>query len=439
MSCKFSNNYPLHPSILAFIDNSSAKIGVLNKNALNYHKNILAKCNESQSKSPKVVKKTQANQKNPDFAKKVVKLLNSTHLIDRERNETDLNTYKEPKTRASLKVKERNFLLENKLQIQQMNSKNLTKYSQSSNGPKRCDSKTPNLFKNTRTRKFNSSQKSGGEIDLNQKLNNSLNRFKNSNVKIDPKNIGSKDMTLFKNRNTIRQAPKRDLVNRNFHKESRQIRENNFKIKNCYEFDFDHGWTKEQAKYFHEKRNLKDPNTKNKDLSSPIICEQVIDKSAFSVEISPLSIPQKSHIDEIKNYLLEEAFEKILLTENQSFHKIKTDRVDSTIFINSIENSLTPTKRNFTEERSTRVRYKQIESYLRDKKSSCPVKRFDNCVNKNTNSTKKNFVKQSNKSQYDEVIESPSNKQMLELENDAKLTACQESLKSDVNLTDNQK
>jgi len=105
---------------------------------------------------------------------------------------------------------------------------------------------------------------------------------------------------------------------------------------------------------------------------------------------------------------------------------------------------LTPTIRNFTEERSTRVRYKQIESYLREKKSSCPVKRFDNCVNKNTNSTKKYFAKQSNKSEkqeYAEVIESPSNKQMLELEleNDAKLTACQESLKSDVNLTDNEK
>ena len=113
MSCKFSNNYPLHPSILAFIDNSNSKIRILNENALKHHKNVLIKCNKLQSKSPKAIKKTQANQKNPDLAKKVVKLLNSTHLIERERNETDLNTYKEPKTRASLKVKERNFLLEN--------------------------------------------------------------------------------------------------------------------------------------------------------------------------------------------------------------------------------------------------------------------------------------------------------------------------------------
>jgi hypothetical protein len=457
MSCKFSNNYPLHPSILAFIDNSNSKIRILNENALKHHKNVLIKCNKLQSKSPKAIKKTQANQKNPDLAKKVVKLLNSTHLIERERNETDLNTYKEPKTRASLKVKERNFLLENKLQIQKMNSKNLTKYSQSlrSNETKKCESrsnsKTLNLFKNTRTRTLNSNQKSGGEIDLNhvknpfrksnQQLNESLKRFKNSNIKLDQRKIGSKNLSLFKNRNTLRQAAKRDLVDTNFNKESQQIRENNIKIKNSYEFDFEHGWTKEQAKYFNEKRKLKDPNTINKNFGSQFF-EQVNDKSNFSVEISPISTPENSHTDEIKNYLLQEVFEKILFTENQSFHKTGTDQIDSTIFINSIENSLTPIKGNFTEAKSNKARYKRIESKLRDKKSFCPVKKFDNCLNKNANSTKKDFVKLNIKSknqEYDEGKEIPSNKHILELENDAKLAASQEFLKSDVNLTDNEK
>ena len=57
MNAKFSTNFPLHPSILAFIEDSNCRKTNQNVSMYNYHRNVLIKFKQLQLKQVKNVSK----------------------------------------------------------------------------------------------------------------------------------------------------------------------------------------------------------------------------------------------------------------------------------------------------------------------------------------------------------------------------------------------
>jgi hypothetical protein len=454
MNAKFSTNFPLHPSILAFIDDSNCRKINQNVSMYNYHRNVLIKFKQMQFKSVKNVSKIESRTlvTNSDFDKRHVRnLKNATYDLER-----GIDRDPKKKFNTSCKIPNRNFVLENKMNVRKTNSKvlktgcptslNLTKnkshYLKSSHSDKMVQ--TSNSTFNSR-REIYAKHKNITKKQSNQKasqlLKNSPNNVPvNFITQIDRKKTSKKYVSQIRNQDSARKPAKRNLVKENLDGESRNLSKNkyNTRIKEL-EFNFADNSQKNVKKIISKSKISKssemkflsqlasDMNDLNKSYLSISRENYPVNKSESSISEIISSNSQIQGYEGVSQYLFNEVFSKIYYSkERQNFHKIRTENIicnplnhsNTKTFRKKLKTHVTSLKRGTNEVNSNRENALET-NYLN--KKSFPL----NKIHKRDNILK-------NKEKSNES----HNERILEFEKDNFKTTNNKHSKNEVNLLD---